>query len=73
MQSSVGIVLSSEELVDAVLTLSDVNGKVLTHTQGASLESNRLELELTSWSQGVYFVSLRSSNSFIPKKSVIVK
>ena len=69
----VGIGLSSEELAGAVLTLSDVNGKVLSRIQGATLESNRLELDLTGWSQGVYFVSLRSGSSVITKKLVITK
>ena len=56
---------------DAQLTVTDMNGKVVYAVEGT--HTGTIELNVSGWSAGVYFVNLRDNDKVITKKLVVTK
>ena len=55
---------------NAVIVITDVNGKEVYRNAATD---NRIEFSVATWSEGVYFVTLRDDDQIVTKKLVVTK
>ena len=55
---------------NAVVIITDVNGKEVYR---ANADDTRVEFSVATWSEGVYFVTLRDNDQIVTKKLVVTK
>ena len=58
-------------VADAQLTVTDMNGKVVYALDGT--HNGTIEVNVSGWSAGVYFVNLRNNDTVVTKKLVVTK
>ena len=55
---------------EAFIVVTDVNGKEVYR---ANVTDTRMEFNVSTWSEGVYFVTLRDNTQIVTKKLVVTK
>ncbi|MBK7966681.1 MAG: T9SS type A sorting domain-containing protein [Bacteroidetes bacterium] len=68
----INISMTSEENKDANLMVLDVLGKVI-YSAGMDLLSgeNKVQVDCSTWAKGIYFVQVRSNDSFMSETIVV--
>ncbi|SFZ94061.1 Por secretion system C-terminal sorting domain-containing protein [Flaviramulus basaltis] len=65
------IIESSDDLSDAKITVTDINGRQISRTSNFKTESSgRIIINSSNWSSGLYFVSIENNNKKVIKKIV---
>ena len=69
--SRILIIESKDDLSNAKITVTDINGRQITHNSEVKIESSkRILINASNWSSGLYFVSVLHNNKRIIKKII---
>ncbi len=69
-KNAVAIILSGNLSDDLTLTIMDIQGRIV-ETQAVAKDATRIDLDITAYSAGVYFVKINSATETVVSKLIV--